>query len=129
MDSDGPEGKAVRLHLHHRKADYECRFTSELPFPVRHLLEKRTTLLEIQGQGKSWKTTGTSPHGRWPRAGGEGALILHQGQGGDAELPGGEEGPKESPQDQEEGKQSDLSEWNKVTGSGAVQELDLETSR
>ena len=36
---------------------------------------------------------------------------------------------KESQQDQEEWKLSDLSEWNKVTQSGAVEVLDLETSR
>lgn len=36
---------------------------------------------------------------------------------------------KESPADQEECKQSDLAEWNKVTNSGAVQVLDLDTSR
>ena len=36
---------------------------------------------------------------------------------------------RESAQDQEEWKVADLSEWNKVTQSGAVQVLDLETSR
>ena len=36
---------------------------------------------------------------------------------------------RESAQDQEEWKLADLSEWNKVTQSGAVQVLDLETSR
>eukprot|EP00913_Durusdinium_trenchii_P024025 g22563.t1 len=133
---DLTKGELVRHHVKKRKAHFDPKFSSEMPIPVNLLSEKRQTHVRREGQEGVKEDQWTNPETKAEENWWKGKTVFHIKNLKEtvhylAEKKGQDEVniAKETPQDQEEWKLSDLSEWNKVTQSGAVQVLGLEESQ
>ena len=133
---DWKVGTLTRHHRRKRKAKFDPKLNSDAPLPWTFLTERRETHVrkahEWVMEEDDWQTPQRRSLDEWWK--GKTVFYLKEikeAKNYVAEKKGQDEVSlsKESPQDQEEWKISDLSEWNKVTQSGAVKVLGLEESR
>lgn len=133
---DWNKGEVTRHHLRKMTAKFDPRFNADLPIPLNLMTENRKTHVRRENSEKIEEDSWTEPITKHEEKRWKGKTIFYIKNVEEARNYVGEKKgqdevslARESPQDQEEWKLSDLSEWNKVTQSGAVQVLDLETSR
>ena len=130
------KGELTRHHLRKRKAWFDPRLCDELPLPIEMLKEEKKMIFLSEGpRNHAEKDVPVSQKGHeevpW-----KGATVFYikdisEAKNYVAEKKGQDEVDlkKEDDESKEAWKQADLAEWNKVTGSGAVQVLGLEESR
>lgn len=129
-----------RVHGRKRKALFNPRFPSDLPVPFECMGDERS-IQKVKKNSKMkeevidrWKERPSEKFQKEEWWTGQTTFKLIKGDILDSDLAekkGQDEVDlkKESPQDLEEWKLSDLAEWNKVAGSGAVHVLPLDESR
>ena len=131
------KGQLIRHHERRRKAWFDPQVCDEPPVPMEFLKEEKTIKMKFnQNQEPKTLERHIHHHGHethWWK--GETIFYLKNPKEAKSYLAEKKKGQDEADPrlEDEEGReawrQADLSEWNKVTGSGAVQVLSLEKSR
>ena len=130
------EGTMTRHHLRRRKAPFDPRVSGDAPFPIECLGPvRKTTLCQKKisdTKEDDWVKKELRPTAYWWTGSTTFTVKNHKElEAWAAERKGQDDVDlaQEDEQGREEWAQSDLSEWTKVTSSGAVDVLSLEESR
>ena len=133
---DWEAGTMERHHLRKRKTKFSPEHGPEGPLPSSFLSTDRQTHVRRAGTTTIESDSWINPQNQWREELWRGKTIFYIKNIEEAKVYATEKKgqddvilSRESPQDREEWKLSDLSEWNKVTQSGAVEVLGLEESQ
>ena len=133
---DMKNGRVIRHHDRYRKAPFNPRICQDSPFPVEYLEPRRETIMRSSKNSlrtieDDWTKKELPPQEEWWR--GRTTFWMKSSPALEAwvaEKKGQDEVDlRQEDQGLEEWQQADLSEWNKVTGSGAVEVMSLKESQ